>query len=259
MSTPVSALWTRPVPVDVPGRLREFLFREAGKPATLEVFFRADDIGPVDLNFSRLMHLFARHSVPLCLAVVPDWLNPENRAALRQFEQENPLWCWHQHGRSHVNHEQAGKKAEFGDSRSSEAIKADIAGGRELLEQHFGRYFCPVFTPPWNRCGKKTLDILPALGFRAISRSSGSTPPAAGILPDFAVNVDLHTRKENNFQAGWQDLLAEFGAAAESGRMGVMLHHQRMNEQAFVFLDLLLSELRARHNVTFRTFRELLK
>lgn len=258
MSSQVSAIWTAPLPENIPGRLRQILSAHEGNTSPLQVFFRADDIAVVDPEFSRLMELFVRHDMPLCLAVVPGWLNAANWGHLRQFDLDNPLWCWHQHGRSHINHETEGKKGEFEDSRSWEAIKADIEGGRNILVQKFGRHFCGVFTPPWNRCGRKTLELLPKLGFRAVSRSAGARPPAAGILPDLAVNVDLHTRKENDFATGWQNLLEEFTEAVKSDRMGVMLHHQRMNDAAFDFLALLLAELRFRKNIICCSFRDLL-
>lgn len=258
MNSPVSAIWTRPLPDTIRARLRQVFPAEMKDGPTLQVFFRADDIALVDPAFSRLMQLFGRHAIPLCLAVVPDWLDAANWERLQQFEPENPLWCWHQHGRVHVNHATEGKKSEFGDSRSRKAIRSDIEEGRYLLVRKFGKHFCQVFTPPWNRCGLKTLETLPALGFRAVSRSAGARPPAGGIIPDLAVNVDLHTRKENDSTAGWQNLLEEFARAAATGRIGVMLHHQRMNEAAFDFLDLFLAELRSRQNIICCSFRDML-
>ena len=86
----------------------------------------------------------------------------------------------------------------------------------------------------------------------------GAKPSAAGILSEFAVNVDLHTRREQEAGAGWQNLFQEMEQAARTGRIGFMLHHQRMNEAAFAFLDILLDELRSLPAVTLVTFRELL-
>jgi hypothetical protein len=52
--------------------------------------------------------------------------------------------------------------------------------------------------------------------------------------------VDLHTRKETSPKSGWENLLEELSLALGSGRVGIMLHHQRMNDAAFRFLELLL-------------------
>jgi hypothetical protein len=228
-----------------------------GSDTVLQIFFRADDIAIVDEPFSRLMHIFLSHEMPLCLAVVPDWLDKSCWKTMQKFRPESRLWCWHQHGRSHSNHEKQGKKCEFGDSRSREAISKDLAEGREILVQSMGNLFYPAFTPPWNRCGLTALNLLRELDFKAISRSKGAKPATEGILPDIAVNVDLHTRRENDFAQGWRNLVAEFADAAGSGRMGIMLHHQRMNDAAFAFLDVLLSELHSYQNISCTTFKEL--
>jgi hypothetical protein len=100
-----------------------------------------------------------------------------------------------------------------------------------------------VFTPPWNRCDQKALDALEKLGYAAVSRSRGSRPPSSKKLPNFDVNVDLHTRKEKTPAAGWQNLFDELQQAIAAGQCGVMIHHQRMNEAAFEFLEIFLNTL----------------
>ena len=77
------------------------------------------------------------------------------------------------------------------------------------------------------------------LGFTAVSRSAGADKkvPLPEGLPDVPVNVDLHTRTEPDPIEGLDRLVREFADAAAAGRIGVMLHHQRMNDAAFDFLD----------------------
>jgi len=257
MTAAPSAIWAGPLPEEARDRLREILRPASGRHDSLKVFFRADDIALADDRFSRMMHIFRSHKMPICLAVVPDWLDRERWEAMREFEPGSDLWCWHQHGRSHTNHERAGKKCEFGDSRSRGEISRDLADGRKHLTEIMGNLFCPVFTPPWNRCGLATLELLREQGFQAVSRSENAKPSARGILPDLAVNIDLHTRRENTFREGWRNLLAEFAEAGAGGRMGIMLHHQRMNDHALAFIDLLLGELSRSSHIPC-TFRELL-
>lgn len=257
MNKMTSAIWSEKIPQGVKEQLQDF-FRSADASDGLQVFFRADDIAIVDEPFRKLMKLFLSHQIPLCLAVVPDWLDKVNWEAMQEFDQNSSLWCWHQHGRSHSNHERHGKKCEFGDSRTWESISKDLVEGRLALVKTMGDLFYPVFTPPWNRCGSKTLKLLRDMQFRAISRSEGARPAAGDILPDLSVNVDLHTRRENDMNEGWQNLVGEFSDAAASGRMGIMLHHQMMNNNAFSFLDMLLFEIRSSKNISSCTFRDLL-
>ncbi len=257
MNRPAAAIWATTFPHGTAEMLRD-TFRTADASGRLQIFFRADDIAVVDEPFQKLMNLFLFHQVPLCLAVVPDWLDRANWEAMGEFDPGSSLWCWHQHGRNHSNHERQGKKCEFGDAREWESISRDLAEGRAALEEIMGDLFYPVFTPPWNRCGIKTLKLLHDMQFKAVSRSEGAKPAANDILPDISVNVDLHTRRETDFTEGWQNLLKEFSDAAENGRMGIMLHHQLMNTNAFDFLDMLLTELRSSEYAHCCTFREFL-
>jgi len=213
-------------------------------PDETELFFRADDIGVPSKNCRHMLALFARHHIPLHLAVTPAWLSETRWQILREWAgKEDSLWIWHQHGWRHQNHQKSGKKGEFGQDRSSEAKQADIIKGREKLIGLMGTDFAPVFTPPWNRFDTVTGGILAEAGYRAVSRSVGEMKkvPLPACLPDYAINVDLHTRSEALPQNGLQTLLDEFRQAMDSGRIGIMLHHQRMNDASFSFLDSLLS------------------
>jgi len=230
---------------------------EALSGQELEVFFRADDIGLQSEQFSRMMHLFSHYRVPLCLALVPRWLDRAGWEAMSDFAPSDPLWCWHQHGYAHCNHEAQGKKNEFGPGRTREQVRVELREGRDHLRALLGELFCPVFTPPWNRCSTLSRELLRELGFVALSTSVGGEQDSA--LADFFVNLDLHTGKEKTLDAALGRLFADWQRGISQGRLGIMLHHQRMNEQAFVFLERLLEILAHRPGVTFRTFWDFIK
>ena len=173
-------------------------------------------------------------------------MTPARWARLKALTRDGArLWCWHQHGWRHCNHEPEGKKQEFGPARPRSRLAADLRRGRERLEALMGQAFYPAFTPPWNRCSAEALELIQAAGYRAVSRSSGSRPPAPPGLPELAVNLDLHTRREPNTKRAWQALGEELQAAVATGRCGIMIHHQRMNAAAAAFLDALLAALKA--------------
>jgi len=210
---------------------------------TIPVFFRADDIGVPSTIFADLLGLFDRYQVPLCLAIVPTWLTKARWGAFKEIcNPADPLWCWHQHGWGHINHEPSGKKSEFGRSRQPDQIKQDLTRGKKRLKSLLGASFQPYFTPPWNRCSPETLDLISALGFKAVSSSRAGLVPSESTcpLPDIPVNVDLHTRKEPDFNACLVALAQDIKQAATAGRIGMMLHHQRMNRNAFSLLEALL-------------------
>ena len=247
-----SPIW-KSLPAATGDRLAEVI---ATARAPVATFFRADDIGVPSANFTRLLDLFARHRTPLNLAVVPSWLTERRWQELEaEARPAADLWCWHQHGRRHQNHQQSGKKGEFGTDRDRAAIRRDLTLGRDRLRAIIGPALTPAFTPPWNRCSAVTLELLGELGFTAVPRNAGATPPAP--LPDLFVNVDLHTRREPTPDAGMTALLEELRRAIALGWCGIMIHHQRMNSHAFTFLDLLLTHLRNNPAFSPRKFPEL--
>jgi hypothetical protein len=263
MSTlqPAHPMWQNPSP-DILDRLRHTLDKaisEAEIRAPVPFFFRADDIGAPSAQFSSMTLPFLRHRAPLALAVVPAWLT-RNRwnSLLSLHQQDSALWCWHQHGWRHQNHEVTGKKQEFGPSRSHGQIVKDFVSGKERLSDLMGKVFEPIFTPPWNRMGQTALDAARGLGYLAVSRSMGASPPSINGLPDLFVDVDLHTRKEPDGDAAWEALLAEFRTAILRGRCGIMIHHQRMNPKAVEFLDALLVVLKSENRIQLLPIKDLL-
>ncbi len=231
-----SSIWTEPAPPWVQHEL-ETIFSTV--PA-VSAFFRVDDVGDNAEQFPRLMELFIRYRTPLCLAVVPTWFSERQWQAYTPFEPCNELWSWHQHGYAHQNHETAGKKSEFGNSRTTKEVAADIQRGKDILENIMGDALRPMFTPPWNRCSKETLSALADHGFQILSRSADPRNPHLKPLAEVNINVDLHTRKEADPEAGRQNLFREIASAGQSGVIGFMLHHHRMNAHAFQFMEILL-------------------
>lgn len=226
---------------------------------TLEVFFRADDIGIPSANFTNMIRLFQAHEMPLCLAIVPSWLTQKRFDSVKQIlGQDRRLFCLHQHGWLHRNYEHDGKKQEFGPARSKKAIKTALASGRNRLINLLGEEFSPCFTPPWNRCSIETLEALKELQFRIVSGSSGTPFKQMVPLDYIPINIDLHTDKEPNQTAALYSLEKQFTHAGISGRLGIMLHHQRMNDCAFTFLNALLKLMRQSHRFNFVHFGDMI-
>lgn len=260
MSHNISAIWLQRPP-DLGARIQGCIDAACDRSENkgpAYIFFRADDVAVPSRRFLQLMELFWRYRVPLCLAVVPARLTGLRWNYLQKAGKKNTsLWCWHQHGWRHLNHEKKGKKQEFGAARTVSEIQKDLMRGKQRLEALMGENFYPVFTPPWNRCSSDTLRMLPTLDYVAVSRSRHSRPRSPAGLPDFSVNVDLHTRKDRGPVSGWDQLLAELEQAIVSGRCGILIHHQMMNDVAFDFLERLLKSLINNKNLQAVHFKDL--
>ena len=258
----ISSMWLQP-PSDL-GTRTEKCVRAADADFTTAksgyVYFRADDVAVPGKQFERMMQLFSSYRVPLSLAVVPAWLTHRRWDTIQSRAlRSSALWCWHQHGWRHVNHETGGRKQEFGPARRFPAIKNDLLKGRRHLENILGNQFYPVFTPPWNRCNSNTLKILKQYQYVAVSRDCGAQPSASAALPDYCMHIDLHTRKAPDPVAGWDRLFKALKKDISAGRCGIMLHHQKMNTAAFDFLEVLLKTLKKCKKIQLVNFKDLIR
>ncbi len=221
-------------------------------------FFRADDIGVPSRRFFRLMDLFAGFNLPLNLAVVPAWITRARWESMALYHTRYPeLFCWHQHGWRHMNHEPSGKKQEFGPARSRHVLEDELAKGKMALDNIIKDRFSLFFTPPWNRCSMETMKLLSSMGFRGISRHLNSRPPAPAGLAEFPAGVDLHTRKETSFTLAWDHVFSEIRQGMATGMCGIMLHHMRMNDKAFEFLECLLEQVAQHRQIQACSFDRL--
>ena len=258
----ISTIWRKP-PSDIATRIESCIRDAQAHFQNTEqgyVYFRADDVAVPGKQYYRMMELFSNYRIPLSLAIVPAWLTLQRWNALQKSgHRSSSLWCWHQHGWRHHNHETEGRNQEFGSGRLISEIEHDLLKGRQRLEAVLGDRFYPVFTPPWNRCNSETLALLNEYGYLAVSRNCGALPPPPANLPDLCVDVDLHTRKDNEAVSGWNRLFKSLSKDISSGRCGIVLHHQKMNAAAFDFLDMLLNALSQSKKIVPVNFKDLLK
>lgn len=242
-------------------QLSSLLAQRAARQQTVELFFRDDDVAEDEPALRRMLELFARCAVPLNLAVIPGRLTEAATKLLRKYLKAHPgLFEVNQHGWMHVNHETTGRKCEFGPGRSEAEQLADIARGRQIMTAAFGADFSAVFVPPWNRCTEATLRALDQPGFEALSQLKGKTAVTGDNFIELSVTLDLHRWKGGATLRSPGEIVTELMAQINAGEIiGVMLHHQVMDERAFSFLARLLDELRAQSCVRMHTFQSLLK
>ncbi len=227
-------------------------------PGSVHFFFRDDDAGWEDARLFELLDLFADYNAPIDLAVIPKSISRKTAACLRKRLEESPeSISAHQHGYAHVNHEQTGRKCEFGNSRSSKLQHADIAAGKALLNDLLGPITESIFTPPWNRCTVATAICLRLEGFTVLSRDVTATQFGAPGLSEIPVSVDWFGHRK-----GVRLTPDEIGeslskAALTHAPVGVMLHHALIDDEERQRIGELLELLSSHSRVHGRLMRDL--
>ena len=116
-----------------------------------------------------------------------------------------------------------------------------------------------LFVPPWNRCTEATARLLEELGYRGLSRIAGSAPLATGRIREIPVTLDLFTWRPSARLRDAQEIARELAAQIETrDRIGVMLHHKVMDDEARALVAAILSPMRRAPIVEVHTFRSLL-
>jgi hypothetical protein len=199
------------------------------------LWWRDDDACMVTSELRRLLVHATRADVPLCLAVIPDGLDPELCAAVAPYR-VTVL----QHGFAHLNG--AGSPpSEFSPAEDPGAVARRLAEGWSRLADFRRRL--PVYVPPWNMLTPNVVAGLDISGHRAVSAWNGLSKPG---------RVDAHIdflrwRSQPRF-AGRERILSRLTDLLEWRRrrglwrepIGLLTHHLVQDEETWRFLDELL-------------------
>jgi hypothetical protein len=213
-------------------------------PAPVRFFFRDDDAGWAEDELFALLERFDARRTPLDLAVIPAALEADAVTRLRErIEATGGRVRVHQHGFEHVDHQQSGRRCEFGSDRLLAKQREDVRLGVELLARRFRELRDPIFTPPWNRCVEALGPILLEAGLLALSRDRSAGRLSLPGLEEIPITVDWLAPGD-----GSASRVACLGArlarsAERDAAVGVMLHHAEMDANELTWLDALLELL----------------
>lgn len=232
----------------------------ADSPSSYQLFFRDDDAGWADERLSALSKTFKQYGIPLDIAVIPAALAPDSVDLLKSMiDDQADLFHLHQHGWSHSNHQLEGRSCEFGTDRSFTDQVADIARGQEILRHNFQDAVEPIFTPPWNRCTSVTAQALSSLGFKALSRIAGSEQIECTIQ-ETPVTVDwLKKKKGHRLPTDEVIGLVIQALRAYDEPVGIMLHHEQMDDSNRAVLAQLIEVLQASNKIEFISMQQLVQ
>jgi len=232
---------------------------EEGKD--INIFLRDDDIDEDEETLRHLFDISLACGVPLNVEIIPGNLKDAAIGLLKEQKRFYPrLIEFNQHGWKHLNHENEGRKCEFGASRTFEQQFEDISRGKAQIEEIFDESFYPVFTPPWNRCTEDTFKVLDQLGFKVFSKDRGDQLVTGFGFREISTTLDLYRWKGVPAMKSPEEivekLIAQMGVIDP---IGILLHHKVMGDAEFRFLYLLLSLFRKHSNVRFHTFQSLME
>ena len=240
--------------------------------ATLDVWWRDDDLIAQSPALDRLLAASERSGVPLALAAIPSGIDDKLGPRLDDLR-----FTVLQHGFCHCNFAASGGRAvECGGDRPVAEVVASLGKGRQRLASLFGGQFVPVMVPPWNRIEPVVSTRLPDLGFRALSvfgeRAGDNAGYETAAPPQINAHLDLLTWKGGARFAGRAKLIklateriamrrqnrAAGSSPNDAEPFGILTHHLDHDEATWGFLDELLGLLSAHPAVRLASIRELL-
>jgi len=222
-------------------QLEEALDAAARRGETIRFWWRDDDAGRDAPALARLLHMAERKNVPLALAVVPDWLEPDAQALIAASAEVTVL----QHGFAHANHaKKAQKSIELG-GRKPDVIAKELLKGFIKLQDAFGAAFSPVLAPPWNRIDEALYPLLPNGGYTGLSvfgkRADQEVAPGVALVNTHLDPTDW--RGTRGF-IGEDRLLNQLADDFDPDEpIGLLSHHLIMDEATWAFFEQLFDTL----------------
>ena len=151
-----------------------------------------------------------------------------------------------QHGYAHINHSKT-ELAEYTLERNYDQVKNELVQGNKILEKKFGSKYLKVFIPPWFEIDDVTKKILKELKYKAISNYWNNKKNNDGLI-EANCQVDF-VNWNNAYTFGGEDfvlkqIINQVNNVDEGGYIGLLLHHERMGKETYIFLDKLIEIIR---------------
>ena len=209
----------------------------------IRIWWRDDDAGRDDAALPRLLELAECHELPLALAVVPLWLESGAQARIAASRHATVL----QHGFAHADHAPPESRSIELGGRGLDAVVAELARGRAMLEDAFGCAFLAVLVPPWNRLDDGLISRLGDCGFVGLSTfGRRARPEAAPGIAQINAHLDPVDWRGTRLFVGEAAALTRLIAVLDADEpIGILSHHLTMDEAGWAFLDRLLGVLAA--------------
>lgn len=228
------------------------------KAEVTDFFIRDDDVGWAGDLLYKLTNRVFDLGVPIDFAIIPMALDSKSEKQLLDLKLQAPqLIGFHQHGYAHTNHQPQGRKCEFGEHRIKDQQRTDIMKGVNRLYAAFGDLPDSVFTPPWNRCNQNTVDVLLECGFEILSRDNTAQSLDTGSLQELPISIDWLKKRKGTRLSVPAFLEDSNSHIVQNQRIGIMLHHEMMDEADIDLFSAFVSALSACPKARFQSMTQL--
>lgn len=212
-------------------------------------WWRDDDLIDISPKLHRMRQISERYIVYVLVAVIPR--DMQFNLGYETSGMHTFVWC--QHGYAHQNHEISGQaNSEFPLTRNRQLIVDDLSNGHRLLSDQFGERLLPVLVPPWNSFREDMVSNLPELGYVGLSQYgpiSDRTNEAVCRANTHLDIVDWSTAPKfpsNRTAFLLNRIVEELSARRVTNpqseeAFGVLTHHRAMDDEAWDFIETLLS------------------
>ncbi len=140
-------------------------------------FIRIDDVPLTNQSHLAVALQLLQASIPILVNVIPNLANHKTIRPWLSLKTKYPdLIEFGQHGYSHIDYAQHGKKQEFGNLRTFREQLLDILRGKLYLGQLLGDLKIRTFCPPFNSYDLNTLRALHRIGFEFLTGGQNTLP-----------------------------------------------------------------------------------
>lgn len=206
----------------------EQIYKFISQHKELKIWIRCDDVGKKNDKFSRLNNLFIHYNTKAYYAVVPDFLCEQTINEIDKNKNVRII----QHGVSHTNN-RANNMLELVDNNI--IVSQCIEKGKQL-QQVFGDKYCQILCPPWNKLEAGASYKLKN-HYRGLSCYKNHSS-------EFDINInatlDIIDWATCSYR-GHEVVFEKIQQQANSGLIGLCLHHSKMNDDAFSFVEFVVS------------------
>jgi predicted deacetylase len=226
--------------------------RQKGK--LVYFWFRDDDVEKFTPYLKNFLDYFSSNDLPVLLGVIPATTDANCAFELKRYRK---ILTIGQHGYSHRNHSNQDEvQSEYNEHREIDAVTTEVNRGQQKLISLYGEMYLNIFIPPWFEISTKIYNLLEKNGYKYFSIYSDNKRKNKETI-EINSQVDL-INWDNCYGFGGErfvlnQLIRELNrineSASKDNLIGLLFHHERVDEETYLFMDRLVSNIKKHKNI----------